>query len=407
MKPNRNYPLLLASQFLGAFGDNVILWFILGPLTRKIHEGLLTQADLSRANSIYTSLLFIPFVLLAPVAGFLNDRFPKTNWLLGGNLIKLVGTLLAMLNIWSVPAWQGIGYFVVGIGACVYSPAKYGILPEILPVERLVKANGTVEMLTLVAILLGTVCGAALVDKLPLGTCYGVLIGIYAVSLGLNLFMSKTPCDTRIRLQNSTREFFANFGALLRSARLARILLGTVLFWICGAIMKMNFQPWGIQTLGIENNTAISLLGVKLAAGIMIGSILAGQLHAVGDLRRTQIYGGMLACLILLLGLITRMTPAWQATVILVAAGAAAGLFLIPLNAALQSESDRSKLGKTIATQNFLENLAMCFGGALVFTASSIQLTAPSIFKALAALVGMAVVCLKIPKRVKPAIAVD
>src|SRR5439155_13337269 len=99
MKTHRNYPLLLVSQFLSAFGDNVILWFILGPLTLQQQQGLVTQAEVSRANSIYTSLLFIPYVLLAPLAGYLNDRFPKTNWLLGGNLIKLAGTMLAMLSI--------------------------------------------------------------------------------------------------------------------------------------------------------------------------------------------------------------------------------------------------------------------------------------------------------------------
>src|SRR5262245_58887974 len=121
MKTHRNYPLLLASQFLSAFGDNVILWLILGPLTLKQQAGQVSQAELSRANSIYTSLLFIPYVLLAPLAGYLNDRFPKTNWLLGGNLIKLAGMLLAAVSLLGNQLWQGIGYFIVGIGACVYS----------------------------------------------------------------------------------------------------------------------------------------------------------------------------------------------------------------------------------------------------------------------------------------------
>src|SRR5439155_24014693 len=140
---------------------------------------------------------------------------------------------------------------------------------EVLPKERLVKANGTIEMLTLVAILSGTVGGAALVDKFPLSICYLILLGIYSGSLLLNLSMTKTPNDPSIRWKNSAREFFANFGVLLRSPRLSRVLLGTVLFWICGAMMKMNFQPWGLQTLHLKDNTAISLLGVKLAVGVM------------------------------------------------------------------------------------------------------------------------------------------
>jgi len=397
MKTRQNYPLLLASQFLSAFGDNVILWFILGPLTAQQQQGLVTETQLSRANSLYTTLLFIPYVLLAPLVGYLNDRLPKTNWLLGGNLIKLAGTLLAMLSIVGNPLWQGIGYFVIGIGACVYSPAKYGILPEILPAQRLVKANGTIEMLTLVAILLGTVGGALLVDKLPLSNCYLILLGIYAASLLLNLFMVRTPHDPNIRLKNSVNEFTGNFASLLRSPRLARILVGTVLFWVCGAMMKMNFQPWGLETLHLQDNTAISLLGVKLAVGVMIGSVLAGQLHAVGELRYAQLYGGMLATVILILGFVTGGTAPWLVNALLIAVGIAAGLFLIPLNATLQAESDHTKLGKTIATQNFLENLAMCMGGALVFAASTFSLSAPSAFRMLAVLVALVVIGLKIP----------
>ena len=99
MKTSRNYSLLLAGQFLSAFGDNVILWFILGPLTVQQQQGLITQAELSRANSTYTTMLFVPYVLLAPLAGYLNDRFPKTHWLLGGNVIKLeIGNLWRQLQ---------------------------------------------------------------------------------------------------------------------------------------------------------------------------------------------------------------------------------------------------------------------------------------------------------------------
>src|SRR5271154_2646384 len=142
MNDRRNYPLLLASQFLSAFGDNLILMLILGPFMLQLQAGKITGTEQSVANIYYTSLLFIPYVLLAPLSGYLNDRFSKNRWLLGGNLIKLTGTGLVALGLASGSAWQAIGYFTVGIGACVYSPAKYGILPEILPGERMVKANG-------------------------------------------------------------------------------------------------------------------------------------------------------------------------------------------------------------------------------------------------------------------------
>jgi len=167
MKPYRNYYLLLAGQFLGAFGDNFLLKAILGPLTYQQTSGKITEQYVNDQNSLFGLVFFVPFIVLAPVAGFLNDRMPKTSWLLGGNLLKLFGTAVGLFGVWLHHAefdpsriWQLVGYCIVGIGACAYSPAKYGVLPEILPAERLVKANGTVEMLTLVAIVVGIVGGA-------------------------------------------------------------------------------------------------------------------------------------------------------------------------------------------------------------------------------------------------------
>src|SRR4051812_18779062 len=192
MTPNRNYPLLLAGQFLGAFGDNAILAVIVGQLTYLQQAGTITAAELRTRNTLYTSLLFVPYVLLAPLAGYLNDRYAKTSWLTGGNALKLLGTGLCALSVKFGPAWQGIGYFSVGVGACFYGPAKYGILPEILPRERLVKANGMVELLTLVAILGGAIAGSVLADvfKDRVLVSYAVLAGIFGAALLFNFLMT-------------------------------------------------------------------------------------------------------------------------------------------------------------------------------------------------------------------------
>lgn len=407
----RNYPLLLISQFLGAFGDQAILAVIIGPLTFQKELGKITDAEVARTSAFYTSMLFIPYVLLAPLAGFLNDRFPKTRWLMGGNLIKLTGTALCAISVWDGSYWQAIGYFVVGIGSCVYSPAKYGILPEILPEERLVKANGTVELLTLVAILTGAITGAILIDHLTQLACFGILIGIYAASLSLNLCMVITPFDRSVHLRSSAGEFFANAKELVQSRRLSRVLLGTGIFWIVGSVMKINFQAWGIQVLNFKTNTQISLLGLWLSVGVMVGSVLAGQLHAVGDLRRTRVYGWSLSLFVYGLALVETV-PVFRNGIVhlqflgdiripvvalLVVAGVTAGLFLIPLNAALQAESHPEKLGKTIAAQNFVDNSGMILGGALVYGAGAAGLRASEVFFALAGLIAFLVALLKIP----------
>jgi MFS transporter, LPLT family, lysophospholipid transporter len=405
MNDRRNYPLLLASQFLSAFGDNLILMLILGPFLRQLKAGMITGRAQSIASIYYTSLLFVPYVLLAPLAGYLNDRFSKNRWLLGGNIIKLAGTGMVALGLVCGSIWQSIGYFTVGIGACVYSPAKYGILPEILPAARLVKANGLMELLTLIAILTGYIAGSAAFDNYPLRLCYLMVIGVYGLSLGLNLLMSRTPSYREVRLRGSFRQFFSNLAELFSQKRLARILVGTALFWVCGAILKMNFLPWGQQVLHLPDMVRISLLSLWLSVGVMLGSVLAGQLYAVGDLHATRRYGWLLAAGIAVLGGIGWLMgrglnhPNILAPAVLILTGLVAGLFLIPLNAALQAESHKDKLGKTIATQNGFENLAMLCGSLLAFIDVMVGFNPSELFLALAAFAAIVVVWLKIPAK--------
>ncbi len=409
----KNYPLLLWSQFLSAFGDNAILAVILGQLTLLQKAGEITSAELRTRNTVYTSLLFFPYVLLAPLAGYLNDRYSKTSWLLGGNGVKLLGTAVCGLSVWFGYVWQAPGYVIVGIGACFYGPAKYGILPEILPREKLVEANGMVELLTLVAILFGTIAGSVIIDHLPVKACYMIVLAIYGASLALNLAMTPTPKSPAVRLGSSLYEFVTHFESLLTHARLCKILLGTALFWLCGATMKINFQPWGLDVLHLTDNTQISLLGLWLSLGVMAGSLLAGALHQVGDLNRTRVYGFALAVMLVILWSIEPL-PIWQAgsfllgpvkiipmvILMLMLTGVAAGLFLIPLNAALQAESDQTKLGKTIAAQNVTDNLAMIAAAGIALGCVKSNLSAGQVFLVLAVLVVASVACLRLPSRV-------
>lgn len=414
MKPNRNYPLLLTGQFLGAFGDNAILAVIVGQLTYLQQSGAITADELRTTSTVYASLLFVPYVLFAPIAGYLNDRYAKTSWLIGGNALKLFGTAVCALSVWGGPLWQGAGYLIVGVGGCFYGPAKYGILPEILPRERLVKANGMVELLTLVAILGGAIAGSVMADvfKDHVLTSFVMLAGIFGSALLTNFFMTPTAPKPEVRLSSSVAEFGQHLRDLLTSARLRRILVGTSLFWVCGAAMKSNFQPWGLEVLHLPNNTQISLLGLWLSVGVMSGSILAGQWHKVSDLRRTHVYGLVLAGMLALLFSV-KSVGAWRTPVVhagslflvvpvvilLIATGIAAGLFLIPLNAALQAESDETKLGKTIAVQNLGDSLGMCTASLYSFVCVKAGLSSSGVFLGLAIGVAAIVAWLRFPER--------
>jgi LPLT family lysophospholipid transporter-like MFS transporter len=397
MISKRNYPLLLSGQFLGAFGDNFLLAAILSPLTFQLLSGQITEQQVNGQNVLFSAVFFIPFILLAPIAGFLNDRFPKTRGLLWGNLLKLGGTAVGLVGLWAHQdagatghLWQVIGYTIVGLGACVYSPAKYGVLPEILPAERLVKANGTVEMLTLIAILGGLWGGAALYDQVrSLPTCYAAAAGFYALALVLNAAMQRTPQNAEASLRHSVGEFGQRLLSLGRDARLGRVLLGCGMFWFAGAVLRSNLQGWGLETLqaaGVTDitNQKLALLKIGLIAGIVLGSVLAGVLHKVGDLSWARRYGLLLAGGILLLGLLGGKVGLIAAVLCLIGTGVAAGLLLIPLNASLQHESDQTKLGKTIAVQNFVDYLAMLIGAAFLQLMTSLNLLPSQVFIALA-----------------------
>jgi LPLT family lysophospholipid transporter-like MFS transporter len=408
MKRTRDYSLLLTSQFFSAFGDNAVLAVIVGQLTYLQQDGSISSAQLRTISTVFTSLLFVPYVLLAPLAGYLNDRYSKASWLAGGNALKLLGTAICGAStLVGGSIGEAVGYFVVGVGACAYGPAKYGILPEILPREQLVRANGMVELLTLLAILTGAIGGAALSDALharPI-VAFGIVATIYGLAWLISLAIRRQPGDATVTLEESVGAFGGHLRELFSQARLRSVLVGTALFWFCGAVMKINFQPWGLQTLGFTSNTAIALLGLWLSVGVMIGSVMAGRIHSVGDLRGTPFYGIGLAGVLALLFCV-KPAPIWLEPTfalgpihvpvpvvgVLILAGIAAGLFLIPLNAALQAESDPNKLGKTIAVQNLSDNLGMCLAGGYTFLATVSRVSASGVFMGLAVILGLATI---------------
>jgi LPLT family lysophospholipid transporter-like MFS transporter len=412
MKSSRsNYHLLLVGQFLGAFGDNFVLAALLGPLTFQLLAGTITEQEVSAQNALFSGVFFIPFILLAPLAGFLNDRMPKSSWLLGGNLLKMIGALIGLIGVWlhrgdfhGAHLWQVIGYAIVGLGACVYSPAKDGVLPEILPAERLVKANGTVEMLTLVAILGGLWGGATLYDHTrSLVFCYGATIALYGAALAFNAAMDRTPSNPSAALRRSMAAFGSSLVGLLKHARLGRVLVGCGMFWFAGAVLRSNLQGWGLETLraaGVTtiDNQRLAVLKIGLILGIVGGSLLAGQLHRVGDLSWTRRYGVCLAGGILLLGIIGGKFGVLAAALALIVTGVAAGLLLIPLNASLQHESDPAQLGKTIAVQNFVDYCSMLAGAAFLQVLTRFALVPTQVFIALAVTLALLALALRIPR---------
>lgn len=254
-----------------------------------------------------------------------------------------------------------LSYGVVGIGAAVYGPAKYGILPDLVAADRLVKANGLVEGSTILAIVLGAVIGAHLADH-SIGAALALVGSAYLGSLAASLFLPRTaikPKDARPVMGH----FLAMMGGFFTSSRARFAMLGSSVFWSAAVVLRVMMVAWAPAVLMTRTTADIADLTVFIAIGIAVGAVLAPRLVPMEKLRRARLAAYLMGLGILALGL---TADALLARLVLLGIGVAGGVFVVPINAALQDIGHRSiGAGGAVAIQNFFENLAMLVGTGL------------------------------------------
>jgi MFS transporter, LPLT family, lysophospholipid transporter len=378
------YPLLVA-QFLSAFADNAILFTVIA-MVMESHE---TPAWYVPALQ---SSFLVAFVVLAPWVGALADNHAKSRVLLIGNLIKAVGAGLLFCKVQPL-----LAYCIVGMGAAIYSPAKYGILPELASHEFLVKANSWIEGSSILAILSGMMVGAKLADySIPAALIFTIALFIASacITLFLPVRIAKKAAST---FQLS--EFVKQIGQFLSIRRTRFAILGASLFWATAATLRVIIVAWAPLVLMSRNATEIASLTLFLALGIIAGSAIVPRLITLEHLRRVRIPGYIMAIFIGLLSLTHELFPA---RCVLFVIGTMGGMFIVPVNAALQELGQQSiGSGSAVAMQNFFQNMAMLLAvGAYTFaSAQHVEpVTAMQILGAL--LLAMTfLVSLKLPKK--------
>jgi LPLT family lysophospholipid transporter-like MFS transporter len=362
---DRGFFIIMAAQFFSALGDNALLITAIA-LLREI-----------QAPAEYEPLLklffTISYVVLAAFVGAFADSMPKGRVMLISNTIKVGGCFMMILNI--DPLYS---YAVVGLGAAIYSPAKYGILTEYLPHSKLVVANSWIEGLTVGAIILGTMAGGWLispyvqhafqtVDSLVFGGVAGSLIdysmsaiaGLYLIAAIFNLWVPETGVDHRMLHRNPwfmVRDF-AHCVKLLWVDKLGQITLAvTTLFWGAGATLQYIMLRWAEDALNIPLYEATNLQGI-FALGVAIGAVLAGKLIPIDKSVRVIAVGIAMGFASLLMIPIHNEIPA---AILMIIVGAMAGFFVVPMNALLQHRGHiLMGAGHSIAVQNFNENLGI------------------------------------------------
>jgi MFS family permease len=362
---DRGFYIIMAAQFFSALADNALLLTAIASL-REI-----------QAPAAYEPLLklffTISYVVLAAFVGAFADAMPKGRVMFISNLIKVGGCLLMILDVHPLYA-----YAVVGLGAAAYSPAKYGILTEYLPHSKLVVANSWIEGLTVAAIILGTIVGGWLispmvndafraVDQALFGGVEGSLLdysmatiaGLYGIAALFNLWVPNTGVDHRLAHKNPVflvRDF-AHCVVLLWKDKLGQITLAvTTLFWGAGATLQFIMLRWAEEALRIPLHQA-TYLQVIFAVGIAIGAVLAGKLVPISQSVKVIGVGIAMGLAALLMVFIHNLVPA---ALLMIAVGAMAGFFVVPMNALLQHRGHiLMGAGHSIAVQNFNENLSI------------------------------------------------
>ena len=378
----RGFYTLMAAQFFSSLADQAL--FVAAVELIRSAGG----AEWQRAALVPIFALF--YVILAPWLGAIADAQPKRNVMFTSNAIKVVGCLLMLFG-----GHPLLAYAIVGLGAAAYSPAKYGILTEMLPASQLVKANGWIEGLTIASIILGILLGGQLVGRTmsselllfdlpffdtgidtPPEAAIFVLIFIYMLAAWFNLKIPLTGVEMRPMSRNPLElvpDFWICNSRLWRD-KLGQISLATTtLFWGVSGNLRYIILAWSAAALGYSTTQAASLGGV-VAIGTAAGAIAASMRIRLDGATSVIPMGIVMGLLIIVMNFISNV---WVAVPFLILLGGLGGFLVVPMNALLQHRGHNLMgAGRSIAVQNFNEQACILGLGAFYTLSTGMGLSA-------------------------------
>jgi MFS family permease len=372
----KGFYTIMAAQFFSSLADNALLIAAIAMLLQLQGPAWLTP--------LLKFFFTISYVVLAFLVGAFADSMPKGRVMFITNGIKVVGCLLILFNEFLsmgtlAPYWLVLlAYAVVGLGAAAYSPAKYGILTELLPPEQLVLANGWIEGLTVGSIVLGTLLGGMLIGPTishillsidlpmvktsidtPPEAAITVIACIYVIAACFNLAIPDTGARYPHQQRSPMRllvDFSRCFTVLWRDKHGQISLAVTTLFWGAGATLQFIVLKWAETSLHLPLSRGAVLQGVS-ALGIAAGAVIAAKVVPLKRAVMVLPVGVAMGLVVLSMMWITWM-PLVYVTLVIV--GAMAGFFVVPMNALLQHRGHvLMSAGHSIAVQNFNENVSI------------------------------------------------
>lgn len=377
---SKGFRALLATQFLGAFSANAFKLIV----SVLAVDFFVTKAGGTQYLGIAGALFILPFVLFSTYAGYMADRFSKRNILV---IIKLVEFFIITLgfsalyfkNIWAM----FLVLFLTGVHNAFFSPAKYGILPEILENSELSEGNGRMEMWTYLAIILGTASGGYLLHLVGERIYKTVLFLMFISAVGIisSIFIPKVPpsgTKRRIRL-NFLGEVYRNFMEIRKDRPMYLSFIGLIYFGLLGGLFQLNILIYIRKLMDVGQGYTGMLLTV-VALGVGLGSLLAGRLSE-GKIEFGLIPLGAigLSTSAILLGF--TYNSVLLTSLCLLFLGVSGGFYIVPLNSHIQQKSNPDRRGQVLATLNFLSFTAILLAsGVLYLLYDMLKLSSAQIF---------------------------
>lgn len=357
---------LNAAQTLGALNDNLFKLFLIYFATRTVG----TDA-LERTNAAAAALFAIPFLLFSPLAGVLADRFSKQRVMLVAKLAGLIvlGAGVVGFHVGSVTALYGV-MFLLAAHSAFFGPSRSGIIPELVGIEGLSKANAILQSMSFLGIIGGMVL-APMISRLTgenatwMAVC---CVGIATAEvLAIGQIAHTPPSGRKARPSLFVLNDVIRTLRSIRSDReLTAAVLGVAAFMAVAAYMQANFVAYGVHAFGLSAEAATYLF-VFAALGIAAGALVAGRMSG----RNVELGVVPLGIAILMLALFAlgiRPPVYAEARVLVFTAGMGTGLFIVPLQSWIQFRSPHDRRGEILAASGFLGWIGVCLGAALIYT---------------------------------------
>ena len=361
---------LNATQFLGALNDNVFRYLLVF-LIITLHG----SGSAAKAGAIGMALLAAPFLLFSAAAGILADRISKRTIVIVAKLVEVAAMLTGCLAFYFQAEWMLFGIlFFMATQSAFFGPAKYGIIPELVPRERLSQANAWLQAMTHRAILLGTVAVPLLSRATHENYFHAslVCVGIAILGVLVSLPIQRTPAAGVSR--HASWFFLRDIGRTLGSIRHDRYLLMAVVasayFTLLGAFMQINLIPYALEELGLSKEAGTYLF-LLAAVGIGLGAMWAGRLSG----RNVELGVVPLGALGLTCGALALGGGSHDLASVCVAVlvmGLSAGLFVVPLDAWIQWRAPRERLGEVLAAASFLSWVGVLLAAGLVHVMANV-----------------------------------